>query len=553
MDNARWPWGPQLQLKRTKWWAPGENPKEFIKEIFGEEGSVDSVYLDESGNFEAFEEEIEEDIEDPHQRKAKVRGEKSKPSPQIVDPTVRRPQGKVPHEHSDDGGILVHPSGYVIPTPGEAPDFVSEDFNEAFEDRPLPPPGENPKEFIKEIFGEEGSVDSVYLDESGNFEAFEEEIEEDIEDPHQRKAKVRGEKPKPTPQIVHPTVRRPQEKVPHEHSDDGGILVHPSGYVIPTPGEAPDFVSEDFDEEFEGRPLPPHIAGSVKQKKFPKAGKAPKSRQASIVPNPQTPIPSETKAIRDQYMPTLAETPFWRPLLSMTLSTRPLAVTLARLSRGLPRGLPFYASISNDDRKTHASYSARLRNMRIDRMEDLTVQIAQLLAGARGGFIGIRFSTAEKGRGINGQGLEAPLATEKRTIKVGVGNWYQRVEEVKEAFREDAINRVGEVGVGLEDIGETFEIAGLDDHGTMIDDKTGEVIPWREAKPFETAEFMEAFLDTKTEEATQIDENVDIVEVWRNENVIRRERKLKRQELARSYKYEIALQLAQKHRSVTAP
>jgi hypothetical protein len=192
-------------------------------------------------------------------------------------------------------------------------------------------------------------------------------------------------------------------------------------------------------------------------------------------------------------------------------------------------------------------------------MEDLTVQIAQLLAGARGGFIGIRFGTQEKGRGIGGEGLEAPLSKDKRTIKVGVGNWYHRAEEVKEAFREDAITRVGEVGVGLEDIGETFEISGLDDHGRRIDDKTGEVIPWRKSKPLETAEFTKEYqlhgkkLDSGPNHSVDDGKDMDIVQVWRNENEIRRARKLKRQELARSYKYEIASELAQKHRSVTSP
>jgi len=106
---------------------------------------------------------------------------------------------------------------------------------------------------------------------------------------------------------------------------------------------------------------------------------------------------------------------------------------------------------------------------------------------ARGGFIGVRFSTQEKGRGIGGERLEAPLPKDKWTIKVGVGNWHHRAEEVKEAFREDVVTRVGEVGVGLEDIGETFDISDLDDYGKRIDDKAGEVIPWRKSKPLETA------------------------------------------------------------------
>jgi hypothetical protein len=343
--------------------------------------------------------------------------------------------------------------------------------------------------------------------------------------------------------------------------------IHTSAVASATDDSDPSFFSEQDINDMEAvegewggdeRSPPPHIVGSVKRKKekFPKHGKAPKAR--STLPTPPPAIPSEVLENRQRYIPTLAETPFWRPLLSITVSTRPLAVTLARLSRSLPRGLPFFASISNDDRKTHASYSARMRSMRIDRMESLAVQVAQRLAGAYGGFIGIRFSINDRGRAIGGEGLEAPLPKEQRTIKVAVGNWYRRANEVKEAFRQDAINQVGQVGVGLPDIGETFEIAGLDDFGRRIDDKTGEVIPWRFAEPFKVLEVMKDYnvdigkLDASTVLAADNDEEA-IVRLWRSEPARRREAKLKRQEMARSHKYEIALHLAQKHRSVMPP
>jgi len=348
-------------------------------------------------------------------------------------------------------------------------------------------------------------------------------------------------------------------KVPYEIAQEDGSARRPNGFV-----ESLEHISDN------PRSAPPHIAGSIdgkpvrenpvseksafrkKQKvvKFPKPGKQPKVKPTARLLSPPTPLADEVKAIRDRYLPTLAETPFWRPLLSVTVSTRPLATTLARLSRALSRGLPFHASINNDDRKTYASYSARMRSMRLDRMENLTVQIAELLAGARGGFIGIRFGTKERGRGIRGQGLEAPIAKENRTIKIGVGNWYRHAAEVKEAFREDAITHIGEVGVGLDDIGETFEIIGLDDHGKRIDDKTGEVIPWPESKPFNNLDVMNEFL---MKDLDSEDEDLDIVDRWMNENAKRREKKIKRQEVARSHMYEIASHLAQKHRSVMAP
>jgi hypothetical protein len=706
MDNARWPWGPQSRLKRTKWWGPDENPRDIIKEIFGEEGSPDLAYLDDTGRFEESEEEVEVDT-DNRQLRANVEEKESNPNPQSVESstpvasvasapssvdqkrtfhsstrafiphsynadhvvpdfyiqhkrrnspntfdtttpsnsptgevadanqgsaidkglmehlsnsimsdevtatTMRRPKGKVPHEYSDEEGVLSHPSGYVIPTPGEAPNFMSErrsrhhDKQTAAVAERVQQEGDytdidahtrlHANKVPYEAVERDGSVSHLsgfvpptpehqfgYSDSSSVDNHVQDAVqrqkrrttavnlsEEMLE--RQRKSDTIVERDEGDAEVI-AELKAGLDKAAGKFTDNQKRGIHTSAVVCASEvtHQPSSFEEDGIDEiddlddtddlyEVQRRSIPPHIGGSLTKIKFPKHGKAPKSRQASLVSNPPTPIPSETKAIRDEYVPTLAETPFWRPLLSLTLSTRPLALTLARLSRALPRGLPFYASICNDDRKTHASYSARLQCMRIDRMEDLTVQIAQLLAGARGGFIGIRFGTQEKGRGIGGEGLEAPLSKDKRTIKVGVGNWYHRAEEVKEAFREDAITRVGEVGVGLEDIGETFEISGLDDHGRRIDDKTGEVIPWRKSKPLETAEFTKEYqlhgkkLDSGPNHSVDDGKDMDIVQVWRNENEIRRARKLKRQELARSYKYEIASELAQKHRSVTSP
>ncbi|KIM87737.1 hypothetical protein PILCRDRAFT_814444 [Piloderma croceum F 1598] len=659
MDNARWPWGPQFKLQRTKWWGPGENPRDIIKEIFGEEGLLDSAYLDDTGRFEELKEDVEVDTDDSRQIRANVEDEKSNPNPQSVESstlvasvasapsspntfdttalsnpptgkaadsrqgsaidkglvehlsnsdevtatTMRRPEGKVPHEHSDEDGVLSHASGYVIPTPGEAPNLMSErrsrhhDKQTAAVAERVQQEGDytdidahtrlRANKVPYEALERDGSVShlSGFVPPTPEHQfgySVGSSVDNHVQDAVQRQkrrttavilSEEMSERQRESDTIIgrdegDAELNAGLDKAGGKFTDNQKRGIHTSAVVRasevthqPVEEDGMDDIDDldDIDDYEVQRSIPPHIGGSLTKTKFPKHGKAPKARQASLVFNPPAPIPSETQAIRDKYLPTLAETPFWRPLLSLTLSTRPLALTLARLSRALPRGLPFYSSICNDDRKTHASYSARIQCMRIDRMEELTVQIAQLLAGARGGFIGIRFGIQEKGRGIGGEGLEAPLPKEKRTIKVGVGKWYRRAEEVKEAFREDAITRVGEVGVGLEDIGETFEISGLDDHGRRIDDKTGEVIPWPKSKPLETSEFTKEYrlhmkqLDSRTSRSVDDDTNMDIVQVWRNENEMRRARKLKRQELARSYKYEIASQLAQRHRSVTTP
>lgn len=701
MDNARWPWGPQFQLKRTKWWAAGENPRDIIKELFSDE-QIDAAYLDETGKFEEFEEEIDDDTEDPRQPKAKPKQKasyiaptaspltveqkrafhssprllgshsynedhivpdfyvqhKRRKNPDAIDTTapshppsasvsksrqggavaeslmehlsdsilsdevaattMRRPKGKIPHEHYNSEGILIHPSGYVIPTPGEAPNPMSErrsrdhgkqtaavaervqeqgdykDFNAhtRLHDNKVPyevieedgsvshPSGFVPPTPAHEFkYSDSSSVDNHVQDgvqrqrrRSTAVHLSKEEMAE-----KQRKSDAIFERDEDDAELI-AELKAGLEKVADMGNQKRGIhtsaIVNATEITLPpTPYEQNPRDKEDAEDsirELDHRSMPPHLEHSLdpirrsKKVKFPKPGKAPKSSLAS---NLRSPTPADVHAVRSRYLPTLAETPFWRPLLSITLSTRPLAVTLARLSRSLPRGLPFYASISNDDRKTRASFSDRMRNLRIDRMENLTVEIAQLLAGARGGFIGIRFGVNERGRGIGGEGLEAPLPKENRTIKIGVGNWYRRADEVKEAFREDAITQVGEIGVGLEDIGDTFEIAGLDDHGRRIDDKTGEVIPWRESKARMNLEFLNELnldeldvehkadsdeLDVEAK-ADSTDKDVDIVDQFKEEIMKRRQRKLRKQALARSYGFEIATYRAQKHRAVVTP
>ena len=117
-----------------------------------------------------------------------------------------------------------------------------------------------------------------------------------------------------------------------------------------------------------------------------------------------------------------------------------------------------------------------MRNLCVERMASLSIYIAQLLAGARSRFVGIRFSPQDTTHGVNGTGLKAPVPKEKRNVKIGDASWYPHAAGLKEAFHEDAKTQIEEVGVGLEDIGETLKIAGLDDFGKrIINNITGEV------------------------------------------------------------------------------
>lgn len=102
------------------------------------------------------------------------------------------------------------------------------------------------------------------------------------------------------------------------------------------------------------------------------------------------------------------------------------------------------------------------------------MDIADGLAGHKGGFVGIRFSNDEDGRGVNGASLEDPIPYDRRVIKVGVGKWYRRKDEIKELFVEGS-------KVHTNPWLETFDI---DDWGQKLD-KKGRIVPLPKPKPFE--------------------------------------------------------------------
>ncbi|KAJ6510432.1 hypothetical protein C8R45DRAFT_814862, partial [Mycena sanguinolenta] len=72
--------------------------------------------------------------------------------------------------------------------------------------------------------------------------------------------------------------------------------------------------------------------------------------------------------------------------------------------------------------------------MRLQRIHKLTVDMAEVLAGMRGGVVGIRFEADCLGRGIGGEGLADPIPWEKRVIRIGVAHWYRLASELKELF-----------------------------------------------------------------------------------------------------------------------
>ncbi|KAF8898307.1 hypothetical protein CPB85DRAFT_1327673 [Mucidula mucida] len=270
-------------------------------------------------------------------------------------------------------------------------------------------------------------------------------------------------------------MRRPDGKIPFEFQHPDGSVYHPSGFKVPT--SAADFAKYPVpppDGVDPRAPVPTNPDAAIHQEQW----KAVQDKKGHLMPRltanlvngdihvhtkpRDEKIPTEVAALthtvvsedlskkdieamddyknevqkkRTAYFKHIEKEPFWRPLIALTVSTRPIGATLSRLSRGLSRGLPFYASVESDGRKSLASFGNRIRCLRLDRMQEVTVELAQVLAGARGGPIGIRFNMNQLGRGIDGENLAEPVPWEKRTIGVGVGNWYPRAEEVKESYR----------------------------------------------------------------------------------------------------------------------
>ncbi|KAI0682483.1 hypothetical protein C8T65DRAFT_837654 [Cerioporus squamosus] len=297
-----------------------------------------------------------------------------------------------------------------------------------------------------------------------------------------------------------------EEKIPVEVRLADGTIAHPSGFEPPTaetdfhpvaakPGDVP---KQPWTEILGKKPSDSrgfHTSAIARAQEVPLTPLQRTLKDQGLLeshePVAADPVPSRRAA----YLPTLPSAPFWRPLLTVTLSTRPLANSLERLSSGLERGTPFYAAIEDEERKDFASYNSRLRNLQLDRMQALTRAVARRLMGAQGGFVGIRFKAEEKGRGMGGEGLADPIPREKRVVKVGVGEWYPFKEEVMERFLADA-----EEG-GYAD---AIEVFGVDEWGRRTDGKE-----WAGAGARGDKEKKMSFEELVESEGAELEQDVD--------------------------------------------
>ncbi|KIJ13639.1 hypothetical protein PAXINDRAFT_181260 [Paxillus involutus ATCC 200175] len=421
--------------------------------------------------------------------------------------STRRLKSKIPVEHYDaEGNLVLHPSGFVVPGPGHsstsdvarakerersededraaqkaavAERVLESDFDNVhaamastrprshkvpFEVRELDGTVKHPSGFVPPTPADEFKYsDSASLDR---------DLSVAVGRQRAREAPVSGAIPK-MGRGMHTTalVRASEAYPPFPPLNPRGPPPSEISSAIPI-APIKHTLSLSSDPGSTSEPSAPKATA-----KKPKSTKVVKTQLSRAELRVLDPLP-DPAPIRAQYLPTLSSQPFFRPLLTLTFSTRPLAEVVARLSKALPRGLSYVAAVDADDRKYGPSFSSRVRNMRLARMQGLSVDAAQLLAGARGGLLGARFGPEERGRGVDGEGFGEPVECEKRVVGVGVGNWLGRAGEVKEAFRADGVERVG----GVWGEGETFRVYGLDDWGKRIDDVTGEEMAYPEPK-----------------------------------------------------------------------
>ncbi|PSR75148.1 hypothetical protein PHLCEN_2v9291 [Hermanssonia centrifuga] len=506
MDNARWPWTKPKVKKRTVWWGKGEDPKEIIRKLWAGEGA----------EFDVIQPLVSPPTSTTTTGFTKRRGSLNVPTEILAGPSAV--SGTISHHRGFHSSVRILDSPKDSTTPEDRSQIKGSSWSKPHkpsqdaDDNVVPTYYIERKRQLDEISErkeEEGGLmaqlSAGILSEgiAAQTRAREEKIPVEVVREDGTVVHASGFEP-PTPETdFHPMA----SKVATEDDpllttvkvtwDEALSPSQPQSESSTTETSAPPvkgtrgFHTSALVRAREVSVPPPHIFGSVEKGTPPHLSSSDAIIQAAatrmarehrredkldadeddVKPlqkvNKELRLTQEAAELKEKltehrqiYLATLQDKPFWRPLLTMTCSTRPLAVALARLSRGHPRGLPFYASIPDEDRKDGKSFSIRMRNMRIKRMRSLAMDLARSLHGEKGGIVGLRFGVEERGRGIGGEALADPISMDKRVIKIGVGEWQPYADDVKENF-------VGEAeDAGL---GEGMNVFGVDQYGKRTD------------------------------------------------------------------------------------
>ncbi|KAF5350914.1 hypothetical protein D9758_010494 [Tetrapyrgos nigripes] len=479
MDNARWPWTKSPSGEPEKLYAVSES-KENSEDASGSSSMSIEDSLRQVSSDEGLQAAMQKDARRHMSQTIAVAERVSEESlGDLPDAHMKRWEGKIPFEVELDDGTVTHPSGYIPPTAvhqfGDTDHYSRAHTQTAARARDAE---------IKSL--EYHSDPSVQVRQ---WEAVKEREEEEGPLMSQLTEGILAGG-------VSAATEPKDSKIPTElhgvHIDAvAQPMQHPSGFIPPTAGMARG-EKDARTEVIPGEHIPPELPIAEERPPTFSSSDSPLSTTTTFLESDDVQSSVERsltrsgsqslvnrfdehlREVRLQYATHIHQEPFWRPLLSFTVSTRPLAITLARLSQSSEKGLPFHTAVSEEDGKD-IPYSARMQDIRLERMRMLGLELSKLLAGAaRSGFAGIRFAPKEKGRHITVDGEDRPIEWERRVIGVGVGEWNPLAPQIKEFFEKDATEAVQQLLNEPEDSA-PFLIFGIDEWGHSNENVRG---PW---------------------------------------------------------------------------
>lgn len=212
---------------------------------------------------------------------------------------------------------------------------------------------------------------------------------------------------------------------------------------------------------------------------------------------------AKVQTVRDKYLPILESQPFFRPLVTVTLPTRPLAVALGHFFKSLAFGWTYHAFLAKHDTiepklaakmkqyltcldVEHQSEKEKLniqtRNLRLARVVEMTHRLAEFVVAARGGQSTLELLLRTSDRTIHREQLRPGEPAADIVVDVGVGSWYSDHDRLANEFK-DATDRVLQrfPSVMKKTQGEypcPIAIRNLDEFGRQYDLETGALVPW---------------------------------------------------------------------------
>ena len=226
------------------------------------------------------------------------------------------------------------------------------------------------------------------------------------------------------------------------------------------------------------------------------------ARQEPVAPEPGEPQ-TKVQSLRDRYLPMLESEPFFRPLVTVTLPTRPLAVAFGHFLKSLSFGWTYHAFLAKHDtiepklaakmkqylpcldvehHKEKEKLQIQTRNLRLARVVEMTHRLGEFVVAARGGQSTLELLLRATDRTIYRGQLRPGEPAADIIIDVGVGTWYTDHDRLVNDFK-DATNRVLHrfPGVMKKTQGEyscPIVIRNLDAFGRQYDLETGARVPW---------------------------------------------------------------------------